>query len=78
MKPSDKFRQGMKRLSEAIRSDLDAKDHPRSKANVAARRNVVVSTSVGESDSVHSASSSQHVRIRQDGKETEMEEESAR
>lgn len=78
MKPSDKFRQGMKLLSDAIRSETNADGHPRSNINVASRRNVIVSTSIGESDSVHSASSSQHVRIRQDGIQTEAEEEPAR
>jgi hypothetical protein len=78
MKPIDKFRQGMKLLSDAIRSEANADGRTRSNINVASRRNVVVSTSVGESDSVHSASSTQHVRIRQDGMETETEEDAAR
>jgi hypothetical protein len=69
MKPSDAFRQGMDRLSEALKEVSNPEGRRRSHVNVSSRRNIVIEGSFGENGGMHSASSSQNIRIRQDGKE---------
>ena len=62
----------IRRISRSVKRVAPQGTH---NVNVADPSNVVISTGSGESGSVHTASSSQRVRVRQDGDETIEETE---
>ena len=65
-----------KRLTRSAAASDGASEHS-GHVNVADPSNVVISTNVGESAGVRTTSTSQRVRVRQDGEESLVESEEA-
>jgi hypothetical protein len=75
----DDLRRGLKRAAEAARAGAERTGRGRvGNVNAAGRANVVVSGNAGEAGSSREATSTQRVRIRQDGDETYEEVETTR
>jgi hypothetical protein len=75
----DDLRRGVKRAAEAARAGAEGTGREGGRnVNVAGRANVVVSRNAGEAGSSREATSTQKVRIRQDGDEAYEEVETTR
>jgi len=71
----DQLKRGIKRAVEEARAGSGGASGSAHHVNVAGRANVVVAKNVGREGSSHAASSTQRVRIRQNGDETYEETE---
>lgn len=69
MNPFDAARANVNRIARVLREAADA-ETTTVKANIAGRRNIVISGAIGDDGGVHQASTRQRVRIRQDGNES--------
>jgi len=74
----DDLKRGIKQVVEEARAQAEETDEGAQNINVVARVNKAIATNVGEPGSVHSVSSKQRVRIRQDGQETYEESDTTK